>query len=188
MGWSSLSSALEALVLLSPLWLSAFALLVWIRGRRERRWGRAVADSAADVLAACALLGIAALTLLTPGSTKDVELVPFRDMTASGLGLTGLFQNGGNVALFAPLGALLPLALGRRLARWGRVLAVAAAVSVTVEALQLLLTTGHVTSVDDVLLNCSGALLGAGATRPWWRAGPRAAPVVTRVSTRSGQE
>ncbi|WP_157036226.1 VanZ family protein [Streptomonospora alba] len=35
--------------------------------------------------------------------------------------------------------------------------------------MQYTLTGGRVTSIDDVLLNTTGALAGAGLTRPWWR-------------------
>lgn len=153
----------------------AFAVLIWAQW--EGRRVRAVVDSTANVLTVGTLLGIASLTLVNPGSGGGVELVPFRDMAASGLGATGMYQNGGNVALFMPLGTVLPRALGGWFSRWGRVLAAAAAVSVTVEVLQCLLATGRVSSVDDALLSCAGALLGACATRPWWR-----------ISGRVGQE
>ncbi|WP_165498465.1 VanZ family protein [Streptomonospora litoralis] len=95
-------------------------------------------------------------------------LVPFTDMFATGASLTTMYQSGGNIALFVPLGALLPLAFGRRAAAFGRVAVVAAVLSGCVEVVQYALSIGHIASVDDVLLNVFGALLGAALTRPFW--------------------
>ncbi|WP_157982454.1 VanZ family protein [Nocardiopsis sp. FIRDI 009] len=126
-------------------------------------------DSAFDALTLGVLALMSIITLVNPGSSGGVELVPFADIAAAGWGLTGLYQNGGNIAMFVPLGALLPLALGGRLASFPRVLAVSGAVSITVEILQYVLDAGRITAVDDVILNCAGALIGAVLTWPWWR-------------------
>ncbi|WP_190394242.1 VanZ family protein [Nocardiopsis quinghaiensis] len=165
---------LESSVVLSPLVALLAAVVAWVRVWRGRPWKRAVPESVLDVLPLATLFPILVLTLFNPGSGGAISLVPFSDMSSSGFGgMTGLYQNGGNIALFMPLGALLPLAWGHRLAGFARVTAVAATVSVGVEVLQYVLGTGHVTSVDDVLLNSAGALLGAVLTWPWWRAGAR---------------
>ncbi|WP_017537700.1 hypothetical protein [Nocardiopsis halophila] len=114
MGWSSVTAALEGAVLVSPVWVLLFAVLVRIGRRRRADRLPAVLDSAADVLCAVSVLGIVSLTLLNPGTVGGLVLVPFSVTASSGPGVTGLCQNGGNAALFLPLGAFLPPALGRR--------------------------------------------------------------------------
>ncbi|WP_017570144.1 VanZ family protein [Nocardiopsis halotolerans] len=172
MGFSSVTDLLDTAVILSPVALVLALALAWFRARRGQPWKRAARDSTLDVLTLGSLMPVVILTLVNPGGPGgSLVLVPFSEITYLGLGLTGLYQNGGNIALFMPFGALLPLTLRHRLAGFGRVAAVAAAVSVTVEALQYFL--GRVASVDDVILNCTGALIGAALTRHWWRRRPQ---------------
>jgi glycopeptide antibiotics resistance protein len=64
----------------------------------------------------------------------------------------------GNVALFVPLGFLLPVA-ARMCRRLWVTLAVAAGLSALIEIVQALLPN-HATDVDDVILNTAGAALG----------------------------
>jgi hypothetical protein len=77
------------------------------------------------------------------------------------------FQVVGNMLVFSAFGFLAPV-------RWRVgplwVMAVAAAGSATVEALQWLLDLGRVTSIDDVLVNAAGAGLASLASRRWWAA------------------
>ncbi|GAA4899694.1 VanZ family protein [Streptomonospora salina] len=169
MGTSTLRPVAELVVVLLPAVVLIVAALAMWRIRQGRPAAGAVAASAADVLAVFALLPVYSATLATPGTHGGLVLVPFSDMFATGLSATALYQSGGNIALFMPLGALLPLAFGRRLARWYRVAGAAAALSATVETLQHTVAAGHVASIDDVLLNTAGALAGAALTRPWWR-------------------
>jgi glycopeptide antibiotics resistance protein len=70
----------------------------------------------------------------------------------------------GNVLLFAPLGFLLPL-LVSAIRRWWQALAVGAGVSLLIELYQLTWSGVRKASVDDVLLNALGALLGFAALR-----------------------
>lgn len=72
--------------------------------------------------------------------------------------LVGLLNVAGNVALFVPVGIFLPLFF-KRLNSGLRVAMVSAGLSLLVETLQLLTTTGEF-DVDDVLLNATGAVLG----------------------------
>ncbi|MEZ0165265.1 VanZ family protein [Kineococcus sp. LSe6-4] len=69
-----------------------------------------------------------------------------------------------NVAVFVPLGVLVALVVTRP--SWTRVLAVAAAISATIEVTQFVTATtlggGHVADVNDLLSNVVGGLLGAG--------------------------
>jgi glycopeptide antibiotics resistance protein len=70
----------------------------------------------------------------------------------------------GNVLLFAPLGFLLPL-LVPAIRRWWQVLAVGAGISLLIELYQLTWPLVRNASVDDVLMNALGALLGFAALR-----------------------
>ncbi|WP_344932859.1 VanZ family protein [Sphaerisporangium flaviroseum] len=110
--------------------------------------------------------------ILTPGAASGVSLVPLRDLAelANGRFGTAFVQVVGNLLVFAALGALLPLRSPHFTRLW-RVALLAAALSITVEALQYGLRLGRVSSIDDVLLNTVGAVLASLASRPW-QAGP----------------
>ncbi|MFI5841019.1 VanZ family protein [Catenuloplanes sp. NPDC051500] len=120
--------------------------------------------------------------ILTPRDAPgQVFLIPFTDLpnqAAEGLGFLA-YQVGGNLLVFAGLGALAPI-------RWpalrsaGRVLLLGAVCSATVEILQYALDLGRVASIDDVLVNATGAGLAALASRRWWVAGD-----LSRLSDRS---
>jgi len=71
-------------------------------------------------------------------------------------GRIGLVNVVGNVALFAPLGFLLVSALGDNVRR---AMIGGALLSATIECLQYQI--GRAADIDDVLLNASGALVGA---------------------------
>ncbi len=77
----------------------------------------------------------------------------------------------GNVALFLPLGILLPLNLPR-LNRQGRLVLIVFLISLTAEVIQRSLGVG-VFDVDDILLNTLGGLLGYGLLRGWQRLATR---------------
>lgn len=106
---------------------------------------------------------------LRPGDTRPlsayVNLVPARTIVEIMRDFPELVlqQLVGNVALFVPLGLLLPL-LSARCRRFARTAAVGLAVSVGIELVQLglLLALGARRSVDvdDVILNVTGAGLG----------------------------
>ncbi len=108
--------------------------------------------------------------ILTPANGQEgVSLVPFTDLAwvATEPWETVFVQVGGNLLVFAALGALLPVR-SARWARWTRVAAVAATASALVETLQYVLRLGRFSSVDDVLINTLGAVLAALVTRRWW--------------------
>ena len=88
------------------------------------------------------------------GTLQELEWTPLET-------LAELF---GNVLLFAPLGFLLPL-LVAVIRRWWQALAVGAGVSLLIELYQLAWPGVRKASVDDVLLNALGALLGFAALR-----------------------
>ncbi|SDM42106.1 Glycopeptide antibiotics resistance protein [Nonomuraea jiangxiensis] len=108
--------------------------------------------------------------ILTPSSgPTGVGLVPFADLAdlAGAPWEVVLVQVGGNLLVFAALGALLPVR-SRAMSSTARVAALAAAFSVLVELLQYALRLGRFSSVDDVILNTAGAAMAALVTRRWW--------------------
>ena len=142
----------------------AAALPVWLQ--RSRR------GLGAPLLEAVLVLGTLPwlLMVLTPrGASRALDLVPFADLAGHLGTASAVEQIGGNLLVFAALGAAAPM-------RWPigwRVVALAAAGSVAIEIAQFVLAIGRVSSVDDVLLNVVGAALAAAASRRWWRAGWR---------------
>lgn len=107
-----------------------------------------------------------------------LELIPFNDIvcvlndtTSPGL---GAFTNiVGNLALLAPLGFLLPL-FWRCFNSAKYTILFAAGLSLSIELIQL--AAGGVTSVDDLILNTSGAAIGFLTAKFLLRVCPRLAP------------
>jgi glycopeptide antibiotics resistance protein len=95
----------------------------------------------------------------------SVNLVPARTIVGIVRDHRGMvaWQLFGNVALFVPLGFLLPL-LSTRYRRFALTAAVGLSVSVSIELLQLamllMLMSRRSVDVDDVILNVTGACLG----------------------------
>jgi hypothetical protein len=77
-----------------------------------------------------------------------------------------VFQVTGNLLVFAAFGFLAPVRWRIR-PLW--VVVAAGVASATVETLQWALHLGRVASVDDVLVNATGAGLAALCSRRWWR-------------------
>jgi glycopeptide antibiotics resistance protein len=135
--------------------------------RQSSRWVQVAALAYVVMLAVVTLLPIHwTLGLFKGPSNYEPQLVPFG-------GIRGDFANSpvealaelvGNVLLFAPLGFLLPL-LVPAMRRWGRVLGAGAAVSLAIELYQLALPGVRKASVNDVLTNALGALLGFATLR-----------------------
>jgi glycopeptide antibiotics resistance protein len=94
------------------------------------------------------------------------QLVPFQGILqeVKWTPLETLAELFGNVLLFAPLGFLLPL-LVPAMRRWWQALAVGAGVSLLIELYQLAWPGVRKASVNDVLLNALGAVLGFAALR-----------------------
>ncbi|MGW1926189.1 VanZ family protein, partial [Streptomyces massasporeus] len=92
-----------------------------------------------------------------------VTLVPLSDLVTMGtLGIVG------NLLVFASLGFFAPMRFAA-LASVRRILALGAGCSILVEAAQYVFRLDRVSSVDDVLVNATGAALAALASRHWWR-------------------
>ncbi len=134
---------------------------------RPSRWVQVAALAYVVMLAVITLLPIHwTLGLFRGPRNYEPQLVPFG-------GIRGDFGNSpvealaelvGNLLLFAPFGFLLPL-LVQAMRRWWRVLAAGATVSLAIELYQLAWPGVRKASVNDVLANALGALLGFAVLR-----------------------
>jgi glycopeptide antibiotics resistance protein len=136
----------------------------WLRRAGALTAPRVLAGAALCVYAAGVLANTAFPVFLGTAHadmpwTTYLNLVPLR-----GTETRDIIQN---VAVFAPLGLLLPLVFSLRSAL--SVTVCAAALSLSIEALQLLNAVtghgGHIADVNDLLANVVGALLGYALTR-----------------------
>lgn len=184
--WQSWVGTFTGVAVLTVAGLPSAALAVWALAHRRRVTGATTAwawrRSLAEVGLVYGTVPCVWLTML-PGSRAGlvpgrVSLVPLQDLL-----VMGTVQIVGNLLIFAALGCFAPLRFAA-LASLPRVFALAAGCSVLIETAQYVLRLDRVSSVDDVLLNTSGAVLAALASRRWWRASatassdrPRSAPV-----------
>ncbi|WP_436531896.1 VanZ family protein [Actinoplanes sp. HUAS TT8] len=99
-----------------------------------------------------------------------VSLIPLRDLVT--MGPIGI---GGNLLVLASLGFFGPIRFAA-LASLPRILALGAGCSILIETAQYVFQLDRVSSIDDVLVNATGAVLGALLSRRWW-AGDGASPV-----------
>lgn len=167
---------------LLPVALLAVGVLVLLRGRGRHAWRRSVAE-VAIVYGTLPSLWITMLPGSMAGlSPGTVSLEPLADLPTM-----STFQVVGNLLLLAALGFFAPVRF-RWLATLPRVVLLAACCSVGVETAQYVLRLDRVSSVDDVLLNTTGAAVAAVLSMPWWGytgAGPSASSISrTRSSTR----
>ncbi|WP_336082631.1 VanZ family protein [Nocardia sp. SSK8] len=160
--WESWGPVVLVWALLVPAGLIVIGALVrWRIGNAMPR-REALRRSIAEVGAALGTLPWVWMILTPTGGERAVSLVPLRDLvdTLGAAPSTILVQVGANVAVFVPLGFLLPL----RFPRWSsvaRMTLVGAGTSATLELAQYVLDLGRVSSIDDVLMNAAGAGLGA---------------------------
>jgi glycopeptide antibiotics resistance protein len=137
----------------------AVRLLVAPEDPRRTRWTRTVA-----LMGAIAVILVATLVDREPiGVRLDLKLIPFSDLI-SALGGSGSVRRAVielvvNVALFVPLG--LALRLRFESMSVARATAIACGLSLGIETLQLLVATGRVANITDVLMNTLGGFLGA---------------------------
>jgi len=170
MGFSSITGLFIFAAYAFPVLGAVVLLIAGFLRMRGWSWNNALLRALVDTLAVASLIPALLLTLVIPGGMHTtVELVPLVDMWATGVNVTTLYQNAGNVLLFLPFGALLPVAFNGAFARLWRILAVAAGLAFAIEVLQYLLDVGRVSSTDDVILNTVGAALGCVLTQHWWR-------------------
>ncbi|MEH0969974.1 VanZ family protein [Micromonospora sp. CPCC 205546] len=155
--------------------LPLLALLTAVLARHRRdaatareSWRRSVAE----VGAVAGTLPWVWMILTPRPAPRQVDPVPLRDLAdlLTGPPTTAVVQVVGNLLVFAALGFFAPVRVAA-LAGVGRLFLLGAAGSVLVESLQYALDLGRVSSVDDVLLNATGAALAGLLSRRWWAAG-----------------
>ncbi|MFB6614970.1 VanZ family protein [Streptomyces sp. NPDC056367] len=169
--WHGCFDTFNGVVLMTLVALPPAALVVWALARRRRAAGVGAGPAWRTSLAEVGMVhGTVPFVWLTmmPGAGAGVvpgrvSLVPLRDLATMGpLGIVG------NLLVFAALGFFAPVRFAA-LASLPRILALGAGCSVLVEVAQYVLQLDRVSSVDDVLVNASGAVLAALASRRWWR-------------------
>ena len=150
--------------LLIPFFIAGVALAIWRSRRTENRLRvrSALARSALDVAIAwtvVAMLVVAFYGYGTGAPTGErVQLVPLQEFFGEQpTAVSWLLL--GNILLYLPIGLFVAL----RMPRWSvvQITIGAATASLLVEIAQFIADDGRVASVDDVLLNTLGALIGA---------------------------
>lgn len=177
--WHGCFDTFNGVVLVALVTLPAAALVAWFLARRRRAAGAESAWrlSLAEVGMVHGTVPFLWLTMM-PGAGAGVvpgrlSLVPLRDLATMGpLGIAG------NLLVLASLGFFAPMRWAA-LASVPRILALGAGCSVLIETAQYVLRLDRVSSVDDILVNTTGAVLAALASHHWWRTRtdrPRPAP------------
>ncbi|MGI5987618.1 MAG: VanZ family protein [Dysosmobacter sp.] len=139
-------------------------MLLFILNRRRRRDGTAFpkGQAAAVLLLLCYLGGLIAITFMNrmDGMQMGFQLYPFLAFREAwnAVTLQTWLNPLLNIAMFVPLGVLLPLA-GTAFRRWYWALAAGAGTSLGIEVLQYLLGRGQA-DVDDLICNILGTMLG----------------------------
>jgi len=86
---------------------------------------------------------------------RGIKLVPFT--SGDGFGSSDPYELAANLLLFVPLGIYLSLLVPRW--HWGRIVAVAAGVSLLLEVAQFILAAGS-SDITDLIVNVAGGLVG----------------------------
>lgn len=89
-----------------------------------------------------------------------VNYVPFVNFSNFKTAEETLWNVGGNVVMFIPLGVVLPFVYKSRRS-FGKVVATGALISLCVETIQLLFAS-RTTDIDDLILNTLGVMIGYG--------------------------
>ncbi len=178
--WHGCFDTFNGVMLMLLVALPLAALTVWALARRRLAAGVTSAwrMSLAEVGMVYGTVPLVWLTLM-PGSGAGtvpgrLSVVPLQDLATMGAG--GII---GNLLILAALGFFTPMRF-TALASLPRILALALGCSILIETAQYVLRLDRVSSVDDVLLNTSGAVLGALASRVWWRATAEAPSALAR--------
>ncbi|MFE4698192.1 VanZ family protein [Streptomyces sp. NPDC056738] len=174
--WHGCYDTFNGVVLMTLVAIPAAVLVTWALARRRQAaglastwaWRRSLAE-VGMVHGTVPFVWLTMMPGLAPGvAPRRVSLAPLRDLVTMGAG--GIV---GNLLVFAALGFFAPMRFAA-LASLPRILALGAGCSVLVEIAQYVLWLDRVSSVDDVLVNTTGALLAGLASRRWWRTTERA--------------
>ncbi|MEU9700093.1 VanZ family protein [Streptomyces sp. NPDC047981] len=169
--WHGCYDTFNGLVLMTLVAVPLSLAVVWALARLRRARGvdrrSAWRWSLAEVGMVHGTLPFLGMTLMPGGGAgvvpARVSLVPLRDLVTMGsLGIVG------NLLVFASLAFFAPMRFAA-LASVPRILALGAGCSVLVETAQYVFQLDRVSSVDDVLVNATGAVLAGLASRRWWR-------------------
>lgn len=143
-----------------PLGVLLFAVMVWrLRSRGLLSTPRAAVAAALAIYAAGIVGNTVFPIFLDPPRTGEpwtpaLALVPFHDYEIEDALM--------NVAVFVPLGILIPLLLAR--VSWARVLLIASGTSLAIEVAQLaaqaFFAGGHIADINDFLSNVAGGAVG----------------------------
>lgn len=139
-------------------------VIIILLNLKYRRDGKRVqkGQAVAIVLLMCYLGGLAAITFVNrmDGMQMGVQLYPFLAFWEAWNSFTlQVWLNPLlNIAMFLPLGVLLPLA-AKPFRRWYLMLTAGAGTSLVIEVLQYILGRGQA-DVDDLICNILGAMLG----------------------------
>ncbi|MFE2536908.1 VanZ family protein [Streptomyces sp. NPDC059371] len=169
--WHGCYDTFNGVVLMTLVALPLAVLVAWALASWRHRTGLGSAGAWRTSLAEVGMihgtvpfLWLTMMPGLAPGvAPRRVSLVPLRDLVTMGAG--GII---GNLLVFAALGFFAPMRFAA-LASVPRILALGVGCSVLVEIAQYVLWLDRVSSVDDVLVNATGALLAGPASRRWWR-------------------
>ena len=167
--WHGCFDTFNGALLMTLVGLPAAALVAWAlaRGRRAAGAVSAGRTSLAEVGMIYGTVPFVWLTLMPgPGAGMvpgRVSLVPLRDLVT--MGPIGI---GGNLLVLAALGFFAPMRFAA-LASVPRILALGAGCSILIETAQYVLQLDRVSSVEDVLIKTTGAVLAGLASRRWWR-------------------
>ncbi|MER6672683.1 VanZ family protein [Streptomyces sp. NPDC000983] len=182
--WHGCLDTFNGVVFMTLATVPVALLVVWVLARRWRAAGveGAWRLSLAEVGMVHGTVPFVWMTMMPGGGAgvvpARVSLVPLRDLVTMGPG--GII---GNLLVFAALGCFAPIRF-TALASLPRVLALGAGCSILVETAQYVLQLDRVSSVDDVLVNTTGAALAALASRAWWHTPvttPTEAPLRAKV-------
>ena len=172
--WHGCFDTFNGVVLMTLVAMPPAVLVAWALAFRRRAVGGTPAwrMSLAEVGMVHGTVPFVWMTMMPGGGAGTVparvSLVPLRDLATMGaLGIAG------NLLVFAALGFFAPMRFAA-LASVPRILALGAGCSVLVETAQYVLRLDRVSSVDDVLVNATGAVLAGLASRRWWRTTARA--------------
>ncbi|HEX6343792.1 VanZ family protein [Umezawaea sp.] len=167
--WRGCFGTENGVVLMTLVTLPVAVLVAWALARRRRAAGVASAwrTSVAEVGLVHGTVPFVWITLM-PGEGAGVvpgrvSLVPLRDLATM-----GVLGTVGNLLVFAALGFFAPMRFAA-VATVPRVLLLGAGCSLLVETAQYVLQLDRVSSLDDVLVNATGAVLAGLASRGWWR-------------------